>query len=148
MFYILKMPGNAAINAAGHFKQTRSRALIEASLCVVVSLIATALVGQNGVLIGTLAALGWRCIDTVLYANKYILKTGNSKTLRRVTLCIAMVLVAAVLAFRWDIVAASYIQWVLIACVAAAVALAMIVIYIVFAERKVLNSVISRIKKV
>lgn len=147
MFYILKMPGTAAINAAGHFKQTRARALIEASLCVVVSLIATALVGQNGVLIGTLAALGWRCIDTVLYANKYILKTGNSNSGRRVMLCIAMVSVSALLVFRYDVLAGGYLQWVLYAGGAAAAALIVIAVYIALAEQKVFNTVLSRMKK-
>ena len=147
MFYILKMPGTAAINAAGHFRQTRIRALAEAAICVVVSLVMTALVGQNGVLIGTLAALGWRCLDTVLYANKYILKTGNAKTMRRVLFCVLMVSVSALLAFRYDILASSYGQWVLIACGISILSVAGVVIYAVFAERKALSYVLRRLKK-
>ena len=51
MFYILKMPGNTAINAAGHFRETRTRAIAEAAICIVVGVVMTLYLGQIGVLI-------------------------------------------------------------------------------------------------
>ena len=73
-FYILKLPGTAIINVAGHFKETKWRAIVEALLSVVLGIVFTIIWGKEGVLIGTGCALGWRCVDTIVYSSKRILK--------------------------------------------------------------------------
>lgn len=62
-----------AINFAGHFKKTQNRAIAEATINIVVSVIAVQFLGIYGVLIGTIAALLYRSNDIILYASHRIL---------------------------------------------------------------------------
>ena len=80
---IKRLPNNALINAAGHFKETRNRALIEATICITGSLIFTIFFGMYGVLIGTLCAIGWRSFDIIIYSNRHILKQSCKRSLFR-----------------------------------------------------------------
>ena len=75
IFNVFRMPCSAMINVAGHFKETRSRALTEAGICVVSSILFTYFFGMYGVLIGFGCAIGWRCFDMIVYAHKIILQS-------------------------------------------------------------------------
>lgn len=109
--YTAKMPSIAAINAAGHFKQTKNRALIEAALCAGLSIPLTIVLGINGVVIGTGIALGWRCIDSYFYSNKSIIYQRNSKTISRLIRLIITLSVCCVVSYfvSWNI--QSYAEW-------------------------------------
>lgn len=52
----LRVPGNTIINAAGHFKETQTRAIIEAIINIIVSLILIRPLGMYGLLIGTICS--------------------------------------------------------------------------------------------
>lgn len=70
------------ITVAGHFKQTQWRAVAEAIINIVASIVAVLICkhyfgeigGLYGVLIGTIIAMLYRTIDINIYANKWILK--------------------------------------------------------------------------
>ena len=147
VFYILKMPGTSAINAAGHFAETKSRAIIEASICVSIGLVLTILFGQNGCLIGTLVALGWRCFDTVLYANKYILKTRSRNSIKRLIGCLAITGISAVLSIFIDITPINYLQWIGYACITSVIAIVFIALYFALFEIELTKKIITRLKK-
>lgn len=74
---------NQVINIAGHFKSTQTRAIIESSINLIVSLLAVQKFGIYGVLMGTLAALLYRTNDIILYANHKILHQSALITYRR-----------------------------------------------------------------
>ena len=148
VFYILKMPGTAAINAAGHFAETKSRALIEASICIICGIGLTFLLGQSGCLIGTLLALGWRCFDTVFYANKHILKMRNNSSIKRIIACLIITSISAVLSIIYDITPNGYWQWIAYACVASLVALLFISIYLLLFEMDTLKKLFFRSNKI
>ena len=61
------------VSWAGHFKKTQGRAILEAIINIVVSLIAVKVWGIYGVLIGTISALFYRTNDFIIYANMKIL---------------------------------------------------------------------------
>lgn len=65
------------------FKETQWRAVLEAVINIVVSLVGVYFLGIYGVLLGTIAALLYRTNDIIIYANKRILKQGVWKTYRR-----------------------------------------------------------------
>lgn len=71
--------GNNAINIAGHFNNTKNKAIIESSINIIISLICVNLLGIYGVLIGTIVALVYRMNDIILYSSKYILNTSPIK---------------------------------------------------------------------
>jgi len=71
---LYRLPAQMLINSIGHFRETRNRAIIEASLCILLQLSFVHFWGMYGVLIASIIALGWRCLDIIFYADKYILK--------------------------------------------------------------------------
>jgi len=72
------------IYAAGHFKQTRNRAFIEAGINLSASILFIQLVGMEGVLIGALCSYAYRTVDFIIYASVHILKRSSFVTLRKV----------------------------------------------------------------
>lgn len=62
---------------AGHFSGTQKKAIIECVLNLSISLISVLKFGMVGVLVGTIVALTYRCVDTIIYTNKVILKRSS-----------------------------------------------------------------------
>lgn len=74
---------NTIINIAGHFRLTQNRAIFEAAINLVVSLVAVHFLGIYGVLLGTIAALLYRTNDMIWYASKKILQRNPWIVYRR-----------------------------------------------------------------
>lgn len=72
-----------AINYAKHFKQTQTRAIIEAVINISISIPAAYAYGIYGVLFGTIAALLYRTNDMIVYANHVILHRSCLSTYKR-----------------------------------------------------------------
>ncbi len=68
-----RTPGIQIIGFAAHFRQTQTRAIIEASINFIIALTLVHSLGIYGVLLGTLAALSYRTNDTLLYVAHHIL---------------------------------------------------------------------------
>lgn len=113
--YVLKLPGTSLYNAAGQFRETKSRAIAEAIICVGVSLVMTFFVGLYGVVIGFTTAVGWRCLDTIAYSSRHVLKTSCIRSLKRVCVVYGVIALAswmgAVIPFSAD----GYHEWLFIA---------------------------------
>lgn len=136
MFYILKLPSTAAVNAAGYFKETRIRALIEVVICIVIGITATVLIGINGILIGTLIALSWRCIDTILYVHKYILHDKAIKSIKRLLTSVVFVGVFTFFSLINPISTSSYIDWILKSVIVSTVSIILLVIVFGMSNKK------------
>ncbi|WP_054742968.1 lipopolysaccharide biosynthesis protein [Cellulosilyticum ruminicola] len=121
-----KVPQVTMITAAGHFKETRHRAIIEASITIIMSCILGKLLGLEGIMLGSIMGLCYRAID-MYYARKI---TGFSfkNTFMRVIrmLCIITIINAPFILwikldpsnwFEWLIVALGVGIWsVIVAC--------------------------------
>lgn len=70
---------NQLIKISLHAKQTVSRAMIEAIINLVVSLVLVQFFGIYGVLLGTIVALLYRTNDIIIYTNKNILERSSIK---------------------------------------------------------------------
>ncbi|MFE4350601.1 lipopolysaccharide biosynthesis protein [Peribacillus butanolivorans] len=81
---LLRNPHQSVINVAGHFKQTKYRALTEALLNVSFSIIFVNLYGIYGVLYGTIIAYSYRVIDIIIYSCRKILNISIRKTSLRI----------------------------------------------------------------
>lgn len=98
------------INFAGHFKQMRWRAILEAAINLTASVVLVLYLGIYGVLLGTIAAFLWRVNDIILYANKVVLQRNPWKTYRRwlinlvwfVGLCFAFKLITLPITGFWS----------------------------------------------
>ena len=63
----IRIPGLTIICSAGHFRQTRFRAVMEALINISVSLLLVKPLGMAGVLAGTFCSYAYRSLDVILY---------------------------------------------------------------------------------
>ena len=112
-FSIYRLPSNALINVAGHYKETRLRAIIEALICFVSSIIFTYLYGMYGVLLGTGCAIGWRCLDIIFYSHHILLHVSVKKSLFRFLRCLIIIIISYFISNRIEITISSYLSWIL-----------------------------------
>ena len=85
----VRTPYQNIVDAAGHFKQTRNSAIIEAGLNVAISIVMVIQFGLVGVAIGTLISTLYRTIYLTIYASKNILNRSNRFFVKRI-LCSVM----------------------------------------------------------
>jgi len=80
----LRLPGLTIICAAGHYKETRNRAILEAVINVVVSLALVRPLGIYGVLIGTCASYLYRTTDIIIYTAHHFLPGTLKRSVLRI----------------------------------------------------------------
>lgn len=73
-FSCIRIPYQNIVTVAGHFKQTRNGAFMEAILNIIISVACVFTFGLVGVAIGTLAANVFRTIQYVFYMSRNVLK--------------------------------------------------------------------------
>ncbi len=146
-FYIIKLPGTALINVVGHFKETRVRALLEAGFSLIFSLIFTLLVGKEGVLIGTALALGWRCIDTVVYSSRHILDASWCRSIFRVIISFANVLAFGLISVKMAVTVNSWMDWIVFSVIYSVIAIAILALEAVLLEMSAVKLVIHFFKR-
>ena len=145
-FYILKMPGNALINASGFFKETKWCAILEGTFTVVFGAIFTYIFGLEGVVIGTLIALIWRCIDTIVFTNKYILKIPNKKSLLRLARIIVFLIIYAYIAFNNNNNISSYFDWILYGLLFSIITIVLLGIIVLIFDRDTIKDALKIFK--
>lgn len=84
--WVIRQPYNDLVKAAGHFKETRKGAWVEAITNIAISLILVWKFGIVGVAIGTLVAMIIRTVEFMYHTNKYILQRKQSDSFFRVGL--------------------------------------------------------------
>ena len=75
-----KVPANSIIEYSGSFKKTRSHAIWEMTINLGVSVVSILLWGICGAIIGTIAALLYRCFASIRYSNKVVLGRSQFST--------------------------------------------------------------------
>jgi O-antigen/teichoic acid export membrane protein len=70
----VRIPGLTIICAAGHYKETRYQAILEAVINITVSLGLVWKLGMAGVLLGTVCSYGYRSFDIVFYTSRHLVK--------------------------------------------------------------------------
>lgn len=113
------------------------------------SVVCSAFWGQNGVLVGTLVALSWRCLDTFLYSNKYIIRCSNKRFCKRLLYTLVNVTIFAVISFKiWDYVFIySFIEWIIMAICISLIEIVVLFIEIILLERTTILEMLSWCKK-
>lgn len=71
--YSIRLPYNTMVLAAGHYKQTQTSAIIEATINIVLSIITVRHFGLYGAAIGTFVAMLYRTVYLAYYLKKEIL---------------------------------------------------------------------------
>lgn len=140
IFNVFRLPCSAMINAAGHFKETRNRALIEASICIVFSIVFTYFWGMYGTLVGFGCSMGWRCVDMVVYAHKRILKNSFVYALFRLVRIFIYIFVFYSILPNEFIVVEGYLSWLINALIIFVVGLVFLMLDLLCFERKIFLS--------
>jgi O-antigen/teichoic acid export membrane protein len=91
--YCLRLPYNALVLAAGHYKQTRNGAFVEVGINICVSIILVNSMGLEGVAIGTLVAMIFRTIQYASYLSKHIIKRSITVFIKRVSVNVGNALI-------------------------------------------------------
>lgn len=94
-----RMPGVTLITAAGHFKETQGRALLEAGINLSVSLLLIKSLGMYGLLIGTVCSFMYRTVDIIYYTHKKLLNIPIHITILR-TIKSGITVMASVFIYR------------------------------------------------
>ena len=79
----IRIPGLTMICAAGHYEETRWRAVAEAAINLTVSIALVNRLGIVGVLLGTLASYSYRTFDVLFYNSRHLVKGVWKRSLRR-----------------------------------------------------------------
>lgn len=151
--WAIRLPYSSITLAAGHFKETRKGAWIEAISNIVLSLILVWKFGIVGVAIGTLIAMIIRTVEFMHHTSKYILERDEKQNIKR--MCIILVEMILIIPIGTNILKFininSYSTWVLGAILVALIATIIITIIncIIYREEKnellkVLRNVIKK----
>ena len=121
--WAIRLPYSSITLAAGHFKETRVGAWVEAITNIVISIILVFKYGIVGVAIGTIVAMTIRTIEFVYHTNKYILKRNIMVSVRKILLLIVeTLLIVFICRYLPYVDNTNYINWVINAVMVAAVA--------------------------
>ena len=129
MISSIRLPYSTMTSAAGHFKQTRKGAWLEAILNLTLSIILVFHFGMVGVAIGTLVAMLIRTIEFMYHTSKYILYRKLKENIKRSIILIleVLILVPVGMYISQFIKADSYIMWVVNAIIIAIMAIIIVV---------------------
>ena len=93
VFNCFRVPYRAITIVAGHYKQTRNGALMEAAINIIVSIIGVIQFGLIGVALGTLCAMVFRTLQYVVYLSKNIMYRDVKYFIKHALLCFAIMAV-------------------------------------------------------
>ena len=111
--WAIRLPYSSITLAAGHFKETKKGAWIEAITNIVLSIILVFKYGIIGVAIGTLVAMLIRTIEFVYHTNKYILNRNIFESVKKIIIIIIEVLLIVFLSkYLPKINIISYLTWI------------------------------------
>lgn len=83
LFASIREPASLLINYAGHFQKTQNRAVLEAAINLVISVVGGYFWGIYGVLMGTVIALLYRTLDMYFYTSRRFLDRSVWKSIKQ-----------------------------------------------------------------
>lgn len=141
----IRIPQMTLVNAAGHFKQTRYKALLESLLNIIASCLFAVLWGLEGVLIGSICSYLYRTTDFIIYNSKYILKRQINKTLSKLILN-AVLFFICLIPFKFFIIIniSNFKEWIIWGTVIALWSLLIIIGGNFFVRPKMMKDIFAR----
>lgn len=109
----IRIPSTTIVNAAGHFKETKYRAIFEMILNVLGQFTFGKFFGLNGILLGCILSYSYRTLDFIFYTHKYILKNSPLKSFGRIFLNLfASVFIVMVMMYFLSPAITNYLEWI------------------------------------
>ena len=133
----VRTPYQNLVDAAGHFKQTRNSAVIEAGLNILISIVLVIWLGLVGVVIGTLISTLYRTIYLVVYASKNILKIANYNFVKRGVCSFMQIVLVCILAkVLVNVTVTDYFSWFVWAVAVCLIAVAVVLVFSLIFDRR------------
>lgn len=147
LFAVIKNPLSAMIQAAGHYKKTRWRTIVQTAIAVIGPLALAKPLGIAGIIIGTMCSHIYRTIDILIYVPNKITRTSTFTSLKRMLVCVASALLAYFgFGFIAKVAATTYTQWIVYGVIVSVWVCAItFVINIIFNRREMMD-LFSRVK--
>lgn len=113
--YCLRLPYSIVVLAAGHYKQTQSSAIIEASINIALSIVLVSKYGLIGVAIGTLVAMCYRTVYFAVYLQKNILRRSLKHFVQHIVVDVASVGLTVASTFGITMTNVTFGSWIILA---------------------------------
>lgn len=148
VFNCFRVPYRVITIAAGHYKQTRNGAIVEAIINIVVSVLGVIFFGLIGVALGTLCAMAFRTIQYVYYLSQNIMYRDVKYFVRHALLCFAiMAAVYFISKLYMPATISSLTQWVIYAFITTVIAIILTAVTDYIFYREDLFNFIDKMKK-
>lgn len=146
--FCVRMPFQTIVLAAGHYKQTRNGAFVEAGINIGISILLVHRFGIIGVTIGTLSAMVFRTIQYILYMSKDIVHISPLDSIKEMCLDYLFLLGAFILSTFTDKIELvtsirNYIQWIIFAMIVFCVMSACTFLILLMMDRKSVKDISS-----
>lgn len=115
MAYCIRLPYNAMVFAAGHYKQTQNSAIVEALINIVISIVCVSKFGLVGVAVGTLVAMVYRTVYLAVYLQNNIIYWNSMHFIKHAIVDCIIVVLSILITRILDLSVISYIGWTVIA---------------------------------
>lgn len=149
LFWSIRLPYSSITLAAGHFKETRKGAWIEAFLNLFLSIILVFKFGMIGVAIGTLVAMFIRTIEFVYHSSKYILERKIRYAVGRIMLLtietLLLVPIGMMIFNKYNV--DSYLTWIIMAAIVTLTVALIVIIVNSIIYKKDVKALIDMIKR-
>ena len=146
--WAVRLPYSGLTLAAGHFKQTRKGAWVEAISNIVISLILVWKLGITGVAIGTLVAMAIRTVEFMYHSSKHILDRSILNNVKRVLIIFIEVLtIVGIVQLLPEMVIESYTSWIVYAIYVAMIATIVTILFNFIVYKRDVKGLISIIKR-
>lgn len=148
-FYSIRIPYQMVIQAAGHYKQTRNGAILEAIINIVISVILVINFGLVGVAIGTLISMVFRTMQLSIYMCKNIVKRSYFITIGK---CMVSFLEMAIIILVFNLLNLefpyNYMDWIKNAIITGIISLVTVFVGTLIFYRKDFKGFIEKMKNV
>ena len=124
VIYCIRLPYYYVITNAGHFKEMKRGAYVEAGMNIVLSLCLINFLGILGLAIATTIAMAVRTVEIIIYCSKNITEASPLEAFGRVAVNLCAMLISVLICHFIPFVPNGFIEWILLACVVGVISLA------------------------
>lgn len=147
--WAIRLPYSSITLAAGHFKETKNGAWLEAISNIIISVILVWKYGIVGVAIGTLTAMIIRTVEFIYHTNRYILIRKQSNSLKMLVIIMLEVLIIfGLIKVLPTIEITTYISWIMYACMVAVISIVVILTINLIIYKNEMKQILSIIKNI
>lgn len=144
----IRVPSNVLINSAGHFKETRNKAIIEAIINLLFSLILVQFWGLNGIVLAGIISYSYRTFDIIIYASKNILKREFAETVNKIVVnLMTMVLICFIFEKFIFIKVDNFLEWIISAIWISLIIFVILIPLNVILQKKAALDLLNKIKQ-